>query len=136
MATTSVTSGTASTASTASTTTQTAAQASAAQKANAQALLSSLGAGSGVDVNSLAQNLVNAEKVPQQNAINSKITANEHKKDGYSAVLYVLSQVNTALADLKDTSDFNSLTVSGTSSAYTLSPTATAKEGDLSLIHI
>ena len=133
MATTSVTGGTTSTTSTTSSAKTTAAQASAAQKANAQALLTSLGAGSGVDVNSLAQNLVNAEKVPKQDAINSKIAANDHKKDGYSAVLFVLSQVNTALADLKDTSDFNSLTVSGSSSAYTLSPTATAKEGNHSI---
>jgi len=133
MATTSVTSGTTSTASTASTTTLTAAQVTAAKKASAQALLTSLGAGSGTDVNSLAQNLVDAEKLPQQNAINAKITANDHKKDGYSAVLYVLSQVNTALADLKDTSDFNSLTVSGASAAYALSPSATAKESDHSI---
>ena len=55
MATTSVSGGTTSTTTTTSSAKTTAAQASAAQKANAQALLTSLGAGSGVDVNSLAQ---------------------------------------------------------------------------------
>lgn len=127
MATTSITS---SSVSNAAGTVPTIAQITASQKANAQALLSSLGAGSGVDVNSLAQNLVDAEKAPQQNAINSKITANDRKKDGYTAVLYVLGQVNLALADLKDTSDFKSLAVNGASSAYTLSPTASAEAGE------
>lgn len=110
--------------------TGTAAQIAAANKASAQSLINSLGAGSGVDVSSLAQNLVNAEKVPQENAINAKITTNDNRVSGYSAVLFMLGSVNTALADLKDTSDFNSLTVSGASSSYTLAPTATAKEGD------
>jgi flagellar hook-associated protein 2 len=140
MATTAVTGSTASTASTStaststastsSTATGTAAQIAAANKASAQALISSLGAGSGVDVTALAQNLVNAEKVPQENAINAKITANDNRVSGYSAVMYMLDQVNTALADLKDTSDYNSLAVSGASSSYTLTPSTSAKEGD------
>ena len=142
MATTAVsgTSTTAATTSTAATTAATAANAAstadqikAANQKAAQSLLTSLGAGSGVDVASLAQNLVNAEKVPQENAINAKITTNDHKKNGYSAVLYVLSQVNSALADLKDTSDYNSLIATGNSSSYTLTPSATAKEGDHSI---
>ena len=142
MATTAVsgTSKTAATTSTAATTAATAANAAstadqikAANQKAAQSLLTSLGAGSGVDVASLAQNLVNAEKVPQENAINAKITTNDHKKNGYSAVLYVVSQVNTALADLKDTNDYNSLIATGNSSSYTLTPSATAKEGDHSI---
>jgi len=49
-----------------STTTQsTAAQVAAANKANAQKIMTSLGAGSGVEVALLAENLVNAEKVPR-----------------------------------------------------------------------
>jgi len=42
----------------------------ATNKANAQKLISSMGAGSGVDVASLAQNLVNAEQAPKTAAIN------------------------------------------------------------------
>jgi flagellar hook-associated protein 2 len=127
----STTTGTTSTsAATAAAAASTADQIKAANQKAAQSLLTSLSAGSGVDVASLAQNLVNAEKVPQANAINTKITANDHKKNGYSAVLYVLSQVNTALADLKDTSDYNSLIATGASSSYTLTPSASAKEGD------
>ena len=50
------------------------AQAQAANRANAQAILSSLSAGSGVNVNTLAQSLVDAEGNPQKNLINAKIT--------------------------------------------------------------
>lgn len=126
----STTASTTSTAATAANAASTADQIKAANQKAAQSLLSSLGAGSGVDVASLAQNLVDAEKAPQANAINAKIATNDHKKNGYSAVLYVLSQVNSALADLKDTSDFNNLIATGNSSSYTLTPTSSAKEGD------
>ena len=111
MATTAV-SSTTSTATTSSTTSTTSASsASAASKAAAQKLVSSLNAGSGVDVNSLAQNLVDAERGPQQAAINAKITKNESRVSGFAAVSYVLSQVQTALTDLKDQKNFNILTV-------------------------
>jgi len=111
MATTAV-SSTTSTATTSSTTSTTSASsASAASKAAAQKLVSSLSAGSGVDVNSLAQNLVDAERGPQQAAINAKITKNESRISGFAAVSYVLSQVQTALTDLKDQKNFNTLTV-------------------------
>ena len=86
----------------------------AANKAAAQKLISSLGAGSGVDVASLAQNLVDAEGAPQKNAINAKITKNEARISGYSAMSFVLSQVNTAMTALKDQSSFNTLSASNT----------------------
>ena len=75
-----------------------------ANKAAAQKLISALGAGSGVDVASLAQNLVDAEGAPQKNAINAKISKNEARISGYSAMSFVLSQVNTAMTALKDQS--------------------------------
>ena len=59
-----------------------AAQLAAANKASAQKIISSLSAGSGVDVASLAQNLVDAEKAPQENAINTKIAKNDSKVSG------------------------------------------------------
>ena len=65
----------------------TAADVAAANKANAQKIITSLNAGSGVDVASLAQNLVNAEKMPQENAINAKIAKNDSKVSGLSAVM-------------------------------------------------
>jgi hypothetical protein len=78
----------------------------AANKAAAQKLVTSLGAGSGVDVSALAQNLVDAERVPKENAINAKITKNESRISGYAAMSFVLSGVQTALTALKDQNNF------------------------------
>ena len=131
MATSAVTSSTTTTA-----TSQTAAaQLAAANKANAQKIISSLGAGSGVDVASLAQNLVNAEKVPQENAINSKITKNDSKVSGLSAVMFMMSELKTSLTALKDKDNFNSLTVANTNTnAVTVAATPSAAVGDHSIV--
>ncbi len=90
-------------------TTQTLAQ---QQKANAQSILTALGAGSGVNVAALAQGLVDAERIPQENLINAKITANEGRVSGYAAVSFMLSAMNTALTAMKDANSFNASSVS------------------------
>ncbi len=113
------------------TTSSSAADIAAANKAAAQKLITSLNAGSGVDVASLAKNLVDAEKVPQQNAINAKITKNESRISGYSAVSFVLSELNTAFTALKDQSNFNS--IAGSSSqpgAFSATASTTASTGN------
>lgn len=113
---------------TATTSAATSASQVAANKANAQKILTSLGAGSGVDVASLAQNLVDAEGTPQKNAINAKISKNQARISGYSAVSYVMSQVNTAFTALKSQSAFNSLTASSTdNSSFTLTSGTNSK---------
>jgi flagellar hook-associated protein 2 len=81
----------------------------AANRAAAQKLLTSLNAGSGVDVASLAQNLVDAEKTPQQNAINAKISKNEARVSGFAAISFVASELNNAFTALKDQNNFSSL---------------------------
>ena len=103
MATTSVSSTTA--------TPSTAAQLAAANKASAQKIISSLNAGSGVDVASLAQNLVDAEKAPQENAINAKIAKNDAKVSGMSAVMFMMTELKNALTAVKDKDSFNSLSI-------------------------
>ena len=104
-----------------------AAATAAANKANAQKLLTSLGAGSGVDVSSLAQNLVSAEITPQKNIINSKITKNDSRVSGYSAVAFVVSELNTAFSALKDQTAFNSVTSSNSqSNAFSVTTTTAA----------
>ena len=106
------------------------AQVAAANKAAAQKLITSLSAGSGVDVASLAQNLVDAERVPQENAINAKIAKNETRISGYAAMSFVLSNVKTALTDLKDQNSFTSLTASNSNpGAFSITPGATAVAG-------
>lgn len=102
----------------------------AANKAAAQKLVTSLGAGSGVDVSALAQNLVDAERVPKENAINAKITKNESRISGYAAMSFVLSGVQSALTALKDQNNFNALSVSNSSSsAFSVTTSATGAAG-------
>jgi flagellar hook-associated protein 2 len=114
-----------------STTTQsTAAQVAAANKANAQKIMTSLGAGSGVDVASLAENLMNAEKVPRENALNEKITKAETRINGYAAISYVVGQVQAALGALKDKNDYLGATASvSNASTATAVASSTATEG-------
>jgi flagellar hook-associated protein 2 len=70
-------------------------------------LIGALGAGSGVDVKSLAQSLVDAEKVPRERAINTKIDDQERRIAGYSAMMLSLENVKTAFQKLNDATDFN-----------------------------
>lgn len=139
MATTSVTSSTALSSSTSAALASTPAATAAANKANAQKLLTSLGAGSGVDVSSLAQNLVDAERAPKENEINAKITKNEARISGYSALSYVLSQVNTNLTALKDQNNFNAVTPTNSNpNAFSVTTTAAATTGshDIDVIRL
>ena len=104
----------ATTATAASTAAATAQAALVAKRASAQKIISSLGAGSGVDVAALAQGLVDAEQAPQANIINTKITKNEGRVSGYAAVKFMMSNVKDALTALKDANSFNASTVSNT----------------------
>jgi flagellar hook-associated protein 2 len=89
----------------------------AANRASSQAILSSLNAGSGVDTASLAKNLVDAERVPRENAIKAKMSKNESKVSGLSAVMFMLSELRTKMGALKDRSSYNVLNVSNSNSA-------------------
>ena len=104
-----------------STSSTTAAQSAAslqqANQASAQKIISSLGAGSGVDTATLAQNLVDAEMAPQKNEINSKISKNDSKISGLSGVMYIMQAFSDSLTALKDKSNFNVLTANNTNTA-------------------
>jgi len=99
----------------------------AAAKAAAQSLITSLGSGSGVDINSLANNLVQAERAPQQAAIQSKIDKSNTTISGFQVISYVLGQLQGAFENLKDVSDFNSVS-STNSQPEALKATATSAE--------
>ena len=110
--------------------TSTQASVAASNRANAQKIMSSLSAGSGVDTASLAQNLVDAERVPRENAINAKISKNDSKITGLSAIMFMMSELKTKMAALKDKSSFNSLTVNNSqSSAFSVSTNTSAAVG-------
>ena len=125
MATTAVSSGTSTTTTPTTTTTgsnstssvMTADQLAAANKASAQQIISSLGSGSGVDVASLAKNLVSAEQTPLANAINAKIAKNDAKVSGISAVMFMASALKDAMTAIKDKDSFNSLAVTNSNTS-------------------
>ena len=92
--------------------------------------ISALGAGSGVDVKALANSLVDAEKVPRKAAIDAKIKKSEGGISGYAAIKFVLGDLKTAFANLKDQSDFNSVVPRVSQpSAISVTTTATASAG-------
>ena len=92
--------------------------------------MTSMGAGSGVDVTSLAQSLVNAEKLPKQNEINTKITKNDARVSGYSAVMFMMTELNKTFTSLKDRNNFNALTASNSNtSAFDVVTGETAATG-------
>lgn len=86
-----------------------------------------LGAGSGIDIKALAQNLVDAEKAPKAEIIQKRIAQSESRISGYSTVAYAVGQVKAALDALKNPSDFNLYnTASSQSSAVTARVTGAA----------
>jgi len=119
--------------STSSSGTASATAATTAKKAAAN-ITNTLGAGSGIDTNSLASNLVAAERAPREAAINKNITKNEGIVSGMSAVKYAMSSVKAAFDDLKDTSDYNNFTVTNSdSTSYTAVATSLANAGNHSV---
>ena len=96
--------------------------------------ITALGAGSGMDVQSLATNLVEAERAPRKAAIQTKITKSESGISGYAAVKFVLGDLKTAFSNIKDQSDFNAMTTRvSQSSAMAVTTTATASTGSHSV---
>jgi len=109
-------------------------QISATNKANAQKLITALGAGSGVDVAALAQNLVDAEKAPLLNAINSKIAKNEAKISGYGAVLASMDIIKKAFQALENPSSILKPTVDiGDGSSFNATVASNAAPGNYNL---
>ena len=97
-------------------------------------IVNTLGAGSGIDVKSLAQSLVDAEKTPKKERIDEKIAKTEAKITGYGAVKFALSELKNAFAKINDASDFSSIKTSNTQpSAFGVSTTSTAEAGSYSI---
>ena len=72
--------------------------------------ISALGAGSGVDVKSLANSLVEAERAPRKAVLEKKIKASEGGISGYAAIKFVLGDISSAFGALKNQSAFNVMT--------------------------
>lgn len=97
-------------------------------------IVNTLGAGSGIDVKSLAQSLVDAEKTPRKERIEAQIAKSEAKITGYSAVKYALSELKNAFGKLNDASDFSSIKPANTQpSAFGISASPSAQAGSYSI---
>lgn len=92
--------------------------------------ISALGTGSGVDIKTLAQSLVDAEKVPKQKIIQERIDKTELRISGYSTVSFALDQLKGALEALKMPASFQSVTaVSSQPAVVGLSATGAVTTG-------
>ena len=93
-------------------------------------LISALGAGSGVDVKALAESLVEAERAPRKERIDTKITQTEAKISGYGALKFALSELQTAFRTLNDARDFSTLTTTNSqTSAFGIASNSSAVAG-------
>lgn len=77
---------------------------------NSQNIVNLLGAGSGIDIKSLAQNLVDAERAPKKALIDGRIAKTEARITSYGAVKAALSELQAAFRKINDASDFASVT--------------------------
>lgn len=97
-------------------------------------IVNTLGAGSGIDIKTLAENLVEAERAPRKQRIDDKITQTEAKISGYSAVKFALSELKSAFEKLNDASDFASLKVANSQpSALGVTTSSLAAAGSLNV---
>lgn len=70
-------------------------------------IIGALGAGSGIDVKTLATSLVEVERAPRERVLNTKIDDKERRIAGFSALMLSLESVKTAFQKLNDLNDFN-----------------------------
>ena len=89
-----------------------------------------LGAGAGFDTKKIVEALVNAEKVPQESRINSKIAEAEDKISGLGKAVSILNVVKDAASRLNDAKDFKTFAVSNSqTSAFSATSTSSARAG-------
>jgi len=74
-------------------------------------IVTTMGAGSGIDIKALAQQLVEAEKAPREKVINDKIAKSEAKITGYGALKSLLSELRDAFRNIDDANEFRSIAV-------------------------
>lgn len=97
-------------------------------------IVSTLGAGSGIDIKSLAENLVEAERAPRKERIDGKIKQSEARISGYGALKYSLSQLKSAFEKINDASEFASVKASNSQpSAFGVTTSSTSGTGSYSV---
>ena len=102
--------------------------------ANTSNIVNTLGAGSGIDIKTLAENLVEAERAPRKDRLDTKIKQTEARISGYGVAKYSLSQLNAAFEKINDASDFASVKASNSqASAFGVTTGSTSGTGSYSI---
>lgn len=97
-------------------------------------IVNTLGAGSGIDIKALAQNLVEAERAPRQGVIDDRIKKEESRITGHGAIKSLLGQLQTVMASLNDAKEFTSIAPSNSQpSAFGATATSSAQSGNYSV---
>ena len=97
-------------------------------------IVSALNAGSGINIKELAQALVDAEKVPRESLVQSKIDKSSAKISGLGIVKNVLERFKSAFQKLDTAADFKKFTVSNSNpAAINLSASFLADAGSHSI---
>ena len=108
----------------------------AAKNSAGQQIISALGGGSGVDTKTLAQSLVNAEKLPQQNIIQSKIDKCNATISGDGALLASLGKLNTAFSALQNKTDLDAVSIATTDAASFVAKSTGSADVGFHQIHV
>ena len=96
--------------------------------------VNALGAGSGIDTKSLAENLVEAERAPRKERVDAKITKSESQISGYGALKFALADLKTAFEKVNDRTEFSSVKpVNSQPSAFGITASSAATTGTYSL---
>ena len=84
------------------------------QSTMASQILTTLGAGSGIDIHKMAQDLTDVEKLPKQEQINNNITSTNAQISGYGLVTYQLGILKGAFEGINDASEMATSTSTST----------------------
>lgn len=77
-------------------------------------IINTLGAGSGIDTQQLAKDLMEATREPRKTVIEQKIAKTEARISGFSVIRFSLDELKTAFSGLNDLSDFASIRTNNT----------------------
>ncbi|PUE57991.1 hypothetical protein B9Z45_07840 [Limnohabitans sp. 2KL-17] len=96
--------------------------------------VNALGAGSGIDTKSLAENLVEAERAPRKERVDAKITKSESQISGYGALKFALADLKAAFAKVNDRTEFSSIKpVNSQPTAFGVTASSAASTGTYSV---
>jgi flagellar hook-associated protein 2 len=101
------------------------------QSTMASQILTTLGAGSGIDIHKMAQDLTDVERMPKEAQINESITETNAQISAYGLVTYQLGILKTAFEGINDASEMSTSTSTSTNATAVnfSSLDGTAQEG-------